>query len=85
MTAEELLQRYAAGERDFHNSEIRGELIAAALKGINLEKAQFDCSSLEGSDFSDSNLSGVYLSDHFLYECNFSGADLSGSNAKLWG
>jgi uncharacterized protein YjbI with pentapeptide repeats len=52
MTAEELLQRYASGERDFICINLSGvNLMEVDLKGINLEGA-----ILRGTDFDRSNL-----------------------------
>ncbi|MGD1918507.1 MAG: pentapeptide repeat-containing protein [Pleurocapsa sp.] len=41
MTAEELLERYAAGERDFSGSDLRGaDLRGAILSGITYYSSQ---------------------------------------------
>ena len=51
MTAEELLERYAAGERDFAGVDLNG----AVLTGINLDRAD-----LSRVNFTGANLSGYY-------------------------
>lgn len=56
MTAEELLERYAAGERDFAGVDLYGvDLSNAVLTEINLDRAD-----LSGVNFSGANLSGAY-------------------------
>lgn len=56
MTAEELLERYAAGERDFAGVDLHGvDLSNAVLRGINLDRAD-----LSGVNFSNTDLSGAY-------------------------
>jgi hypothetical protein len=60
--AEEVLQRYAAGVRDFHDADLRG----IDLRGANLSSA----------DLSEAELSEADLTDANLTECNLSGAEL---------
>ncbi len=56
MTAEELLERYAAGERDFAGVDLNGvNLSGAVLTGINLERADLSTVNFSGAD-----LSGYY-------------------------
>jgi uncharacterized protein YjbI with pentapeptide repeats len=56
MTAEELLERYAAGKRDFAGVDLHGvDLSGAVLRGINLERAD-----LSNVNFSGADLSGYY-------------------------
>lgn len=44
MTAEELLERFAAGERDFQGLKMyTGNLGGAVLSGINFSKAYIGC------------------------------------------
>jgi uncharacterized protein YjbI with pentapeptide repeats len=84
MTAEELLERYAAGERDFSGVTLRqGNLIKAQLAGINLSNATLSGTSFIGADLSESNLSGVCMdggdfTSANLRRSNFQKASLSG-------
>jgi uncharacterized protein YjbI with pentapeptide repeats len=58
MDAEELLGRYAAGERDFSGADLSGvKLMRAHLPEINLSDAKlrganFVCAELNGANFS---------------------------------
>lgn len=74
MTAEELLERYAAGERDFSGIEVRAtdELVSANLTGINLS----------GSLLAEMILDRVDLSDAILRNTHFGQTDLSGANLQ---
>ncbi|MGV0102455.1 Pentapeptide repeat-containing protein [Nostoc sp. DSM 114160] len=92
ITVEELLQRYAAGERDFIGVDLRD----AELRGINLSRANLSGADLIGVDFSGygfgqkigsihSNLSDAILVNTNLSWANlkfvdFSRSDLSGSD-----
>jgi uncharacterized protein YjbI with pentapeptide repeats len=86
MTAEELLQRYAAGERDFSGLNlirlnIGGEYpMGAKLSGINLSGANLSESDLSKINLSEANLSGANLSQCLIKNANLSGANLSGAN-----
>jgi uncharacterized protein YjbI with pentapeptide repeats len=96
MTAEELLQRYAAGERDFSRVDLSGaRLRDTELPGINLSEAnlfgaKLDRASLSGANFSGANLGSAWLEGANLSGANFSNAvisdgvlsetDLSGAN-----
>lgn len=64
MTAEELLERYATGERDF--------------RGITLYKANLIKVNLSGADFSNANLSDSYLIAANLKNCVFQKTCLEG-------
>jgi hypothetical protein len=44
MTVEELLERYAAGERNFSDADLRG----LDLSGANLSRINLTCANLEG-------------------------------------
>ncbi len=55
MRADEVLKRYAAGERNFGSSNLRGQ----SFKGQELSGADFSQSDIRGADFSHSNLSGT--------------------------
>jgi uncharacterized protein YjbI with pentapeptide repeats len=66
MTAEELLERYASGERDFSRAE---------LSNTNLSELD-----LSGSDFTEAHMEGVILQGACLQNCNFLSASLSNAN-----
>jgi DNA-binding XRE family transcriptional regulator len=86
MTAEELLERYAAQERDFSNLylirlNIGGKYpMGANLSGINLSGANLSESDLRKVNLSGANLSGADLSNCSIEKANLSGANLSGAN-----
>lgn len=86
MTREELLQRYAAGERDFSGVDLSGvNLEEVALEEINLEEANlkgtlFFRSNLLGAIFRNANLEGADLSMTLLNETDFRGANLRNCN-----
>ncbi|QLE49092.1 pentapeptide repeat-containing protein [Nostoc sp. C057] len=59
MTAVELLERYAVGERDFAGVDLNGvDLSGAVLREINLDRAD-----LSGVNFTGADLSGGYGRD----------------------
>ncbi|WP_404783515.1 pentapeptide repeat-containing protein [Altericista sp. CCNU0014] len=93
MTAEELLERYAAGERDFSGITIlAGNLIKAELTGINLSNATLSGTSFIGAILDDANLSGIYMdggdftrAELFganLYKAMLDGCDFIGANLR---
>lgn len=73
LTANELLQRYRAGERNFVNANLR----CALLNSRNLSAANLSWAKLNGANLSGANLSGADLTVADLSEANLSGADLS--------
>ncbi|MDZ7959621.1 MAG: pentapeptide repeat-containing protein [Aulosira sp. DedQUE10] len=75
MTAEELLELYAAGERDFSGINLE----EANLSGANLSKANFSRANLLGADLSEANLSRANLSYAKLSLCRFIGTNLEGA------
>ena len=81
MEAEELLSRYAAGERnfswvDFSKVDLEGdELSEVILRDINLSGAD-----LFGVDFTGSDLSGAIFENADLEGVDFSNSKLLGSN-----
>jgi uncharacterized protein YjbI with pentapeptide repeats len=79
MNAKELLERYAAGERDFRGVKLSGseEMEGVCLKEINLSESRIDNESFIGT-----NLSGADLSKTRLWQTDFSGADLSGATLR---
>lgn len=73
MTAEELIRRYAAGERDFSGTDLRGaDLSEADLRGVDLSEA----------NLREANLSGANLSEVNLYKADLSGAKLHGASLR---
>jgi DNA-binding XRE family transcriptional regulator len=86
MTAEELLQRYTAGERDFSGLNLirlnvgGDNPLGANLNGINLSGSNLSESDLTKINLSEANLSGADLSQCLLKNANLSGANLSGAN-----
>ncbi len=76
MTAGELLERYASGERDFSGVDLVGcNLSDADLPGINLSGA-----NLNGSNLRYANLTGANLSQTDLSQTRLVGATLEGVN-----
>jgi uncharacterized protein YjbI with pentapeptide repeats len=74
--AEELIERYAAGERDFADISLKWEdLSGANLAGVNLTGAIFIRVNL-----SKANLSSANLTNTSLKSANLSGANLQGAN-----
>lgn len=81
ITIDELLERYAAGERDFTPFGI--EYTERDLKGVNLSGATFGIRTMEfvavwdEVDFSKANLSGAWLDKRSIENANLRGANLS--------
>jgi hypothetical protein len=97
MDASELLERYAAGERNFIGADLSGadlsdaklsdvDLTGAILKNASLRNADLSnavlVANLTNADLSNANLSGATLSSN-LTDANLTDANLS--NAKLVG
>ena len=84
MTAEGLLERYAAGERDFSGISIRGaNLILTDLREINLSNANMRgikliAANLYGANLSGAKLEGADLTSADLSRANLANADLNG-------
>jgi uncharacterized protein YjbI with pentapeptide repeats len=85
MTAEELLERYAAGERDFSGVDLGGSrenrkfqpnLSNADLRGINLCGANLEMVNMSFSNLSGARLFGACFFYSILYGTNFTDADL---------
>src|SRR6267143_2148787 len=93
-SAEELIRRYAQGERYFGHSDLpdRTNLTGVQLEGSNLERswfhsANFSRANLRGVNFSECNVKCVDFSDADLEGANFAGAAvesllLDGANLK---
>lgn len=76
LSVDEFKRRYAAGERNFVNANLRGAILSQAnLSAINLSWAKLNL-----ADFSGANLSKADLTATDLREANLSGADLRGTN-----
>jgi uncharacterized protein YjbI with pentapeptide repeats len=96
LSTDELLRRYAAGERNFANANLRcAVLVEQNLTRCNLSYAQLNWANLSGinlsgvdltsADLSDASLGGANLSQASLYRAlltraNISQADLRGAN-----
>jgi uncharacterized protein YjbI with pentapeptide repeats len=78
MTVEELLRRYAAGERDFAETDFRYEfeLSVAILRDINLERAYMSDMNIIGVDLTGANMSGLRFEEGLLQDVNLTGANL---------
>lgn len=81
MNAEELLRRYADGERDFRAVNLtRADLHQANLCqtifiAADLHEANLSGANLGGAKLSEANLNGANLSGANLISCDLSGAD----------
>jgi uncharacterized protein YjbI with pentapeptide repeats len=73
---EELLRRYASGERYFAESDLPDE---TDLGGVNLEGANLERSWLFGVNFSRANLRGVSFRESNIKCADFRLADLEGA------
>ena len=73
----ELIERYAAGERVFSGSDLRGvDLSEADLRGVDLSGANLRQANLSGADLSQVNLYGADLSGAKLRGTSLRGANL---------
>ena len=75
MNAEELVKRYADGERNFNGLKDDIDLSGANLRGVNLSETDLSCVDLSQANLSEANLSKCDLSD-----TDFTGANLSRAN-----
>jgi uncharacterized protein YjbI with pentapeptide repeats len=91
LSAEELLKRYACGERDFRKLDLRGlhlrsanlpqsNLIAVDLSGADLTDAVLSEANLQEADFQEAILCRTNLRRANLSGADFSGADLAGAD-----
>jgi hypothetical protein len=82
ISGEELLRRYATGERDFSGIDLRrADLSEADLRGINLSGADLSGADLRESNlrfanFQGANLEGAYLAKAFIADCDWRGANV---------
>jgi hypothetical protein len=93
MTAEGLIQRYKAGQRDFRGVNLSEEILLwADLRGANfsgaiLRGANFNWANLSGvdltaADLRDADLAWANLNKADLREANLSGANFSAASLK---
>lgn len=97
MTAEELLRRYAAGERDFTGVDLsyvslrdfdlsEANFTNANLRGVRFTVAIMNSVNFSGADLSESLLAGEFIGCRFrsanLRGVDFSCSDVTGSNFK---
>jgi uncharacterized protein YjbI with pentapeptide repeats len=81
MTAEELLQRYATGERDFSGVDLSGvSLSEASLSEINLTNADLSSTDLTGIDLTGADLNGSNLMYSKLRGAKLIGCKFNGTN-----
>ncbi len=77
-SVQELLQRYAEGERHFPNTDIDD----AGLAGVTLEETVFDGSWFHSGNFEGANLRGASFQRCNLKCVNFRNADLRGASFR---
>lgn len=79
LPVDELKRRYAAGERNFINANLR----CAMLNELNLSKANLSWAKLNWANLSRIDLSGADLTAADLSHANLSEVDLRGANLSL--
>ena len=73
LSTNELLRRYAAGERNFANANLRcAVLVKQNLSQCNLSYVRFNWANLSGVNFRGADLTSADLSDASLNEANLS-------------
>ncbi len=93
LTTDKLLQRYAIGDRYFHNANLRcAELCSldlidvnfsyAKLNYANLSQTNLSQANLTSADFTQANLSDCNLSESILLRANLQNANLSRANLR---
>jgi hypothetical protein len=84
VTAKELLQRYAAGEREFAGADLKGAKLAGSkLAGADLRNADLCGAGLCGADLRDADLRNADLRGAYLEGAKLTNTDLR--DADLWG
>lgn len=84
MNAEELLEKYASGIRDFTGIHLgEASLIGANLTDIMLQGANLNVANLSSANLSRSNLSDAKLNVSRLSGANLSGANLSRASLNV--
>lgn len=79
LNVNEFKKRFAAGERNFVNANLRG----ATLSQVNLSAINLSWAKLNLADLSKANLSKADLTATDLREANLSGADLTDANLSM--
>lgn len=80
VTREELLDRYAAGERDFAGTQLAGiNLQNQDLRDIDLREANLRGGNLRNAKFRDSDLRNIDFRDADLRVTSFRGSNLEGA------
>jgi uncharacterized protein YjbI with pentapeptide repeats len=93
LAIDELLRRYAAGERNFANANLRCAFLSfqnlsqcnlsnVKLNLANLSGINFNGADLTSADLSDASLSGANLSQSNLHRTNLTSANLSQANLR---
>lgn len=88
MAPEQLLNQYAAGERDFRGLNLSYQILSSVdLSGADLSEAKLDRTVLEGANLTKVNLSkadltGSNLRRAELIWANLRGANLQGANLR---
>lgn len=85
MRAEDLVQRYEAGERDFCGVEVEKEYLGLPtvdLREANLSGPDLATAGLRSANLADTNLEGADLEASIVDEADLSGTRLN--NARLW-
>jgi hypothetical protein len=86
LSAEELLKRYACGDRDFRNADLREirlcgvDLHGSNLSGADLCGADLTNAMLADTDLHEADLRRTVLEGAILRGSNLNGADLGGAN-----
>ena len=81
LTANELLKRYAAGERNFVNANLRCALLSAQnLSEANLSWSKLSWANLSEADLSTADLTSADLSEASLVKANLRQTRLVGTN-----
>jgi uncharacterized protein YjbI with pentapeptide repeats len=83
MNPEDLLSRYATGDRQFAHTELNeAKLSQTKLTGINLSGAQLNQANLRSTDLAIADLSGAQLRGADLTQANLERSDCSGADLR---
>jgi uncharacterized protein YjbI with pentapeptide repeats len=88
LSAVELLDRYAAGIRDFSGASVDvgtyrdAHLSGADLRGANLTKVNLSDANLSGANLADAKLGGAVFNDANLSDTELNGADLADAQLR---
>src|SRR5919199_1164249 len=84
MTVEELLKKYAAGERNFAGINLtEANLSGVNLSGANLKGANLSVANLSGANLSKTNLTGAKLNIARLSGAHLGGANLTDADLNV--